>query len=499
MSNHASTSCSCCPMSRRCFLGTAAAASLAAPAAFAGLRSGRATAKRDPYIDLAAFRPRPGVQLQVAVIRKPPPYWLGWPGSSYDVEGARRQYLQACRNSAGQVGAVLREMEDPIESEEKAAQFSAQLAAERPDGVVLILQHLDVWPWVKLVADSGVPTIVFSPVGTAFTGHVLKISRQPGVHVISSLDVNAITQAMRMVRAKKQLAQTTLLVVAGNEIKEESIEHLGVRVKRIPRATLHDYFSNTAENDETYEVARAMRRGARKMVEPTKQDTMNAARSYQAAKQLLLDESANAVTSDCLGMVSAKDVPTPPCMAASLFQDAGVTYGCEADVFGAVSLMLSSYLFDKPGFMNDPVPETVKNVLIAAHCTAGTKLKGFAEEHEPFVLRSHSESAIGVAVQVLWRPDQPVTLVRLTGPKELIVDTGSVVENVQTPPAGGCRTNFEIAMNDIEDIRDVKGFHQVVFYGDHKRDVEAFCQLHGIRAIHSPKTAPAPEAVEGKA
>jgi hypothetical protein len=442
-------------------------------------------------IDVASFRPRPAVHVKTAVVRHKPPYWLGWPGTAYDVEGARVRYLQACRDSARAVGASLSEIAEPIETVEAATERAAALSAERPDAVVLVVQHMGVWPWVDIIAKSGVPTIVFAPVGTAFTGHVLEISRRPGVHVISSLDTNAITQAIRMVRAKKQLEHTVLLVVAGEERKEEVIEHLGIRVKRIPRATLHELFARMPENDETYEVARAMRRGAEKIVEPTKQDTINAARSFQTAKRLLRDEGANAITTDCLGMVTAKVVPTPPCMAATLFQDAGVTYGCEADVFGAVSLLLSSYLFEKPGFMNDPVPETVKNLLIAAHCTSGTRLNGFDEEREPYVLRSHSESNIGVSMQVLWRIDQPVTLVRFTGPRELIVDSGRVVANVQTPPAGGCRTNFEIAMNDVEDCRDVKGFHQVVFYGEHRRDVEAFCQMYGIRAVHSPEKAPA--------
>jgi hypothetical protein len=178
-------------------------------------------------------------------------------------------------------------------------------------------------------------------------------------------------------------------------------------------------------------------------------------------------------------------------MAASLFQDGGVTYGCEADVFGAMSLLLTSYLFDQPGFMNDPVPETVKNVLVAAHCTCGTRLNGFAQPREPYLLRSHSESNLGVAMEVLWRVGQPVTLVRFNDPNQLILDTGTVVGNVATPPAGGCRTSVEIEMDRVADARDVLGFHQVVFYGDHRRDVEAFCQMVGVQVINSPEHAPA--------
>jgi hypothetical protein len=82
---------------------------------------------------------------------------------------------------------------------------------------------------------------------------------------------------------------------------------------------------------------------------------------------------------------------------------------------------------------------------------------------------------------------QPVTLVQFFQPDSLYLDTGTVAGNVNTPPAGGCRTSVEIRMDDVEDCRDVLGFHQVVFLGNHRREVEAFCQLHGIKAVHSPR------------
>ncbi|MCL4190657.1 MAG: hypothetical protein KJZ87_02840, partial [Thermoguttaceae bacterium] len=65
--------------------------------------------------------------------------------------------------------------------------------------------------------------------------------------------------------------------------------------------------------------------------------------------------------------------------------------------------------------------------------------------------------------------------------------TCKVVRNVDTPPAGGCRTSVELAMDEVEDCRDVKGFHQVVTLGNHRRILEAFCELYGIKHIHSPQ------------
>ena len=488
------SSCACCTMSRRCFLAASSAA-LAAPLFSSYADSAAGGAGFDEYIDLAALRPRPAVRISGAFIRLSTPYWLGWPGTAYDIEGRKSDYAQCFAASARTLGVQLDLQSEPIETAESIEKFAECVRAEQPDAVLLCLQHFGVWHWADLVAKAGVPTFIFAPVGMAFTGHVHEISRRPGVHVISSLETSAVEQALRMVRARRQFEESRVLVVAGDQRNETVLERLGTKVRCVPRSTLNEMFDRIPVTDEVRDTAQRTRRHAKKVVEPTREDLLNAARSFVAAKRLMKDEQSNAITTDCLGMVSARVVPTPPCMAAALFQDAGVTYGCEADLFGAISLMFTSYLFDKPGFMNDPVPETVKNVLIAAHCVCGTRLNGFDQPPEPYILRSHSESNLGVSLQVLWREGQPVTLVRFQNPNELIVDTGTVVGNVATPPAGGCRTSVEIAMDDVEDVRDVLGFHQVVFYGNHRRDIEAFCQMYGIKAIHSPERSPERSAV----
>ena len=496
------THCSIRSCSRRCFLRMSAAAALAAPLAGCSLlnvgKSKRVdVAGADPalgdYVDLSKFRPRPRTRIVSAVVREKPPYWLGWPGTAYDVEGHRKDYLHTFEESARKLGVELTTQPDPLESDEAVNKFVAGIKGEKPDGVVLLVQHFAGWDWAEAIANAGIPTVIFAPVGTAFTGHVLEISRRRGVHVISSLETSAVEQAMRMVRAKRQMEESRILVLEGDGRKETVLEGLGTRLCHAPRSLLNETFSRTPATDEAYEVARRMRRGAKRVVEPKQDDLINAARSYIAAKHILRNENANAITTDCLGMVGSKLVPTPPCMAATMFQDAGVTYGCEADEDAALSLMLVSYLFDRPGFQNDPVPETVKNRLIVAHCTCGTRLNGFDKPPETYILRSHSESNIGVALEVLWRVGQPVTLLRFQGPKEIILDIGTVAGNVNTPPAGGCRTSVELVMDRVEDVRDVLGFHQVVFYGDHRHDVEAFCQMYGIRVVNSPEKPPTPK------
>ena len=495
--NHA---CGCCALSRRSFLAAATACTAALAAGRASLASLRDAPKSNEAIDIASFRPRPKVRVMSVIARRKPPYWLGWPGTSYDVEGERARYTRAIADAGTRVGVEIIQEGQPLEDNETVAEFIRKAQDGKPDAILVMLQHLQSWDMAVEIAKAGVPAIVFAPVGTAFTQHVNRLAFQPGAHVISSLETPALDQALRMVRAKRQLEATRLLVVRGNERKEEKFGL--VNVQHVPRSTFEELFAATPVSEEARWVARQRFREAEKVVEPTQQDGLNAARSYIAAKQLLKKEGCNALTTDCLGMVTQKKVPTPPCMGASIFQDNGVTYGCEAAVGPAVSLMLTSYLFDKPGFMNDPVPETVKNVLIAAHCVSGTRIYGLGrqKEHAPYILRSHAESGLGVSTQVIWPVGQLVTLVQFFRPDALYLDTGTVTGNVNTPPAGGCRTSVEIRMDDVEDCRDVRGFHQVVFLGNRRRDVEAFCQLHGISVVHSPRTheqaiKPAEEAV----
>jgi hypothetical protein len=478
--------CSCCPISRRSFLGAVTACTAALAAGRPGLRSLQAAPQAKEVIDLGSFRPRPKVRTISVIARQKPPYWLGWPGTTYDVEGERARYTRAIAEAGARVGVEIAQEAQPVEDSAALASFVNKLRSEKPDAVLVTLQHLQSWDMAVEIAKAGAPTIVFAPVGTAFTQHVKRLAFQPGAHVISSLELPAIEQGLRMIRARRQLESTRLLVVSGNERREEKFGFVGVQY--VPRSAFEEMFVATPATEEARWVADQRFREAEKVVEPSQQDGVNAARSYIAAKRLLKSEGCNALTTDCLGMVTQKKVPTPPCLGASIFQDGGVTYGCEAAVGPAVSLMLSSYLFDKPGFMNDPVPETVKNVLIAAHCVSGTRIYGLdRKDHAPYILRNHSESGLGVSTQVLWPVGQPVTLAQFFKPDSIYLDTGTVAGNVNTPPAGGCRTSVEIRMDDVEDCRDVLGFHQVVFYGNHRREVEAFCQLHGINVVHSPR------------
>jgi len=47
----------------------------------------------------------------------------------------------------------------------------------------------------------------------------------------------------------------------------------------------------------------------------------------------------------------------------------------------------------------------------------------------------------------------------------------------------GCRTNVEMTINEVDDVCDVKGMHQVIFYGNCAKPLRTFCQLYGIEVV----------------
>ncbi|MGC8834178.1 MAG: hypothetical protein ACP5R4_08990 [Armatimonadota bacterium] len=482
--------CRCCISRRDCLKLFAAAVGPALVKGSAFAEAALAGNPRD-FVDPASLRPKPKVTIAVGTLQQPTPYWLGWPGTAYNLKERQKEYSSKLEESAKRLGIDLSVESSPVQDESGMTALLNKVRSEKPDALFVSIYHMNCWGWVdRLSREAGVPLLVFAPIGTSFTGHVLGLSRTPGVYLASTLEWPAVEAGLRMVKAKRMFEESRILWIQGNQRNETVLERLGTKVRAIPRDVFNQRFDATPVTDEVRHVASELRRMAKKVVEPTQQDMLNCARAYVTAKRLLADENANALSMDCLGMVGAKLVPTPPCGAWMLLQDQGITAGCEADLFGATSLMLTSYLLNRPGYMNDPVAETAKNLLITAHCTCGSRLRGFDKPRVPFILRNHSESALGVSVQVLWPVGEPVTLIRFNNPNEVIVDTGTVVSNVPTPPAGGCRTSIEIKMDDVEDARDVLGFHQVVTLGNHKREVEGFCQLYGIRVIHSPRFEP---------
>ncbi|MBI4580281.1 MAG: hypothetical protein HY718_11300 [Planctomycetes bacterium] len=429
-------------------------------------------------------------EVRVAYLRQKAKFWLGWPGTSWE----NRAYPEFMTKSRGLIEKFGHQTKvrvnfepEPLYDDAGAEEFIKKIQADKPAGVILVPVHMHEWGRVTKIAKAGIPTIVYAPLGVCFTGHVRPICREKGVHVISTADfeMTPVRFGLKMVRTHHEIRRTRIARLAGNETKDEVLEPFGVQLRRLPRAVFADAFKTIRDDDaDVLAMVEDYQQAADKVVEPARQDLINAAKNYFASLRILKEHDCQGITMDCLGAVFDKQIPCPPCMAWSKFLDVGVPAICEADINAVMSHTLCCKLLDKPGFMQDPVPETVNNTLIGAHCVCPTRLNGYEKPRETFMLRSHSESDVGVSVQVIWKPGQEVTVMQMTGPGKMILGKGKVLRNFETPPAGGCRTSVELAMDGPADIRDTKGFHQLFIYGDHVSDFEAYAQMYGIETEH---------------
>jgi len=413
-------------------------------------------------------------------------YFMGWPGACYDIKGSQALYTKTLREAAAKQGVELRIHEAPIHNQALANTFLEQVKKSPPDGLMVVCMSLNSgWREINhVVANKGdIPTVVFSPMGTSFTGHLQPTRAASRTFVGATQNVAWLATALRMLKTVWSMKQTRLCIVRGNATVDRKLDVIGTTLHYIPRQRFVDEYKKTQVTDEVRQVADYYAKEARKIVEPKKEDILGAVRGYVACRRLMAAEKCHGYSMDCLGIVSSRQAP-PPCLAFSKLRDEGIVGACEADWNAAISSRLTHLLFDRPGFMQDPAPNTVNNTLMGAHCTCGAKLAGFDKPHEPFILRSHSESDLGVAPQVLWRIGQPCTIMKFSGPGQMILGTGKVVANIDTPPSGGCRTSCELALDDVPDARDAKGFHQLFIYGNLEWPFKAYCQLAGIKVVH---------------
>ncbi|MGB2936941.1 MAG: hypothetical protein WBD05_01890 [Phycisphaerae bacterium] len=469
-----------CPLAlnRRRFLMTAGASALAMKMGlldFAASLLGEEPKEAGKAHILAAFA-RPNTDR----------YWMGWPGAAYDIKARQQQYTAILKAAAGEQDVHLEVLGDPIHDENTLNAFLEQVAKAGPDGVVLTVMHLDHWGAISQFLDKRgpVPTVVFSPMGTSFTGHLQHARRSPNACTGATQNPEWLRTGLRMLNTVWKMKHTRLCIVAGGKVEDKPLEGLGTTLHYIPRSRFTDELKKVEDSDEVRAVADYYAKEAKKIVEPSKEDILNAAKNYITCRRIIEAEKCRGFSMDCLGLVGGRQIPCPPCVAFSRLNDEDSVGGCEADWNAAISMRLTSYLFGRPGFMQDPAPNTVNNTLMAAHCSCPTKLDGFDKPHEPFILRSHSESNTGIATQVLWREGQKITIMKFEGPGRIILGTGRVLRNIDTPPSGGCRTSLEAEVDGVADSRDVKGFHQLFIYGDLEDEFKAYAQLAGIEVVH---------------
>jgi hypothetical protein len=427
-------------------------------------------------------------------------YFMGWPGAAYDVKARQAEYTRVLVDAAKSLGVELELSQEPVTGLEQLPALVKSCEQSPPDGVVLISMCLNTsWDKITEFAVKRPPTlplIVYSPKGTSFLDNVQRFteaSRGTKTFLASTSDVDWLEYGLRMLHAYAQIRRTRICVVQGNRPSDLVLERIGSTLRYVHFQRFSEEYKQVAASDEVRAMAELYSRTAQESIEPSAEDMLEAAKMYTVCRHVMEAEECDGIAVDCLPHVRGRTT-VPPCLAFSRLNDEGRIAACQADWPAAISLRLVWLLLGRPGFMQNNCVDTTRNTLMGSHCTCPLRLEGPDKEASPFVLRSHAESDLGVATQVLWPVGREVTILKFSDtawgspPKtpescasSILLGTGKIVRNLDNPPSGGCRTSLEFEVNGTEDVRRLKHLHhQLIVLGNHKERLRAYCELAGI-------------------
>lgn len=166
-----------------------------------------------------------------------------------------------------------------------------------------------------------------------------------------------------------------------------------------------------------------------------------------------------------------------PCLTLTLTNDDGYMAYCESDFVNIPAGILMHYIAGRPTyFCNPTIPHEGR--MLFAHCTAPRRMDG--HKLEPVTLVTHYESDHGAATHVHFPKGQTVTIIKPDfEARHWLALTGRIVDH---PFLATCRAQIEIALDaDTQDvIRNMRGFHCQIAYGDWTREVTYAAKKVGI-------------------
>jgi len=429
--------------------------------------------------------------------------YYSWPGSSFGAEARQAEYTGRLKQIERNLGMQISMNKKPLDDDASVTQFINEVKKSKPDGLLLIPLKKSHWRHViRIVEEVKIPTVAFVTLGILLSNHIEQLHRKPGVYLINSLDnLDAVEYGMKMIKTARWMKDARLVDIAPSQSEDSIVPHLGTQIRTIPHVKFFEEFERTKLTNAVKRLAKSYAKNAKKIVQPSKAEITEAAKTYFVLKKILKNEKADALMMKCLQGLSKPHKHPPPCMGFMTLRDEGIVAGCQSDLSATLTLMLVQQLFDKPGFQQNASMETEKNLYFGAHCTSPSKMNGPGTKPEPYILMNHAEAGWGCVPRVLFTKNQEVTMAQylpkqIPGmtkvnfskylPKEtpeMLIYSGKIVDCPPIPQTGGCRTNIEMTINEVDDVCDVKGMHQIIFYGNYAKQLRNFCQLYGIKAV----------------
>ena len=203
----------------------------------------------------------------------------------------------------------------PLDTVAEVDEFIARAKIAKPHGLLLIpLKKTPHWDHVVRIVDQArIPTVILATLGVLQGSHVRQVIDLPGVYMINSPDnLDAVENGLRMVRTGVRLRNATIINIDGNEVVETTVPFVGTVVRKIPHRRFYDLFAQTQVDDQVKELAQQFAKQAVKIVQPTNEDIVQAAKTYFVLKKILAEENGTALMMNCLPGLAAPTSTSRP-------------------------------------------------------------------------------------------------------------------------------------------------------------------------------------------
>ena len=437
-------------------------------------------------------QPRSKSRICVIFTGTPQPEDRNWGADPTQITAMKARLAEA-EKKLGNVELVIGESRTPQET-------TALLEKVGPKTPVLAInvQNFSMTRVIKPVLEAGHPMAVFSLPASGHDWMYVPRWRRDGhrVALLGSSDYDELERALRLLRVITMMQQTRILLfppARGTEpacSPEQVKERLGADVVAFELKDMDELLTATDEKAVQAEID-AWTKGAKQILEPTKEDIEKAARVSVVLDRLMEEVKADGLAiGTCMGWLPRGF----PCLGFTRLRDRGVPAACEGDMDSLLTMLLFQYAVDRAGFQGNATFDTSRNALWTAHCTAPLKMEGPDSEEAPYLLRGHSEvGGSGCVPEIQYRIGQIITRTKLINLDTILVSTGEIID-VPEKAVHGCRTQIVTEVRDaakmaanwssaLETEDAMTLLHRVVFYGDHMQDVRHLADLMGMNVV----------------
>lgn len=434
---------------------------------------------------------RAKARIAVVFTGSPVPDDRGWGVSESEITGITDR-LKTIEKKLGNVEFVIGRSKKP----EVTAALLEQAGPEAP----VLAVNVSIGGLLRAIPLTLLgerPLLVFSLPASGHDWMYAYRWREEGkrVTMLATSDWDELERAARLLRVPPLMRQSRILVfpplkgTAPACSPEEIKKRFGATVVLVPQQRFDELLEQVDETKARAE-AEAWTQQAKRVVEPTPDDVLRAARVSLALERLMNDEKADSLAvGTCMAWLSRGF----PCLGFTRLRDRGLPASCEGDMDSLLTMMLFHYAFEIPGFQGNSTFDTAKNMVWTAHCVGPLRMDGYAEKAAPYLLRSHSEIGGGAVPEIQYRIGQKVTRAKLINLDTILVSTGTI-RAVPEQSTRACRTQIVTEVNDAAKmVRNWGGgalqgdmmtlLHRVVFYGDHSKNARHLADLFAARVV----------------